>query len=241
MRRSVLAGFVLATVSAVGGCALLVGDFELAGSGGSAVSTTSAGTGMGGATSAGGTMSSSGDSSSGSGICDGSSSGGACMGGPACAPGSICSASGCSDWPSWPIPNTSAGLPHQASYTKLSGYVLDNVTGLWWQQPIDEDNDLGTNCAGGCTQANAIKYCANLELAGHCDWRLPTRIELVSIVDYSLNVPTINAIFEGTPAVGFWTSSPYHPSASFAWLVLFLDGSTGLDAPSNANRVRCVR
>jgi hypothetical protein len=32
----------------------------------------------------------------------------------------------------------------------MTDYVLDNVTGLWWQQPIDVINDKGTTCSGGC-------------------------------------------------------------------------------------------
>lgn len=230
-QRSILGGLVLVGVCAVGGCAWLVGDFELTGSGGSSASTEKGGAQSSGAT---GTV---GNSSSGSGNCDVSSSGGGACNGQACAPGSICSPSGCSDWPSWPIPNASAGLPNPASYTKLSGYVLDDVTGLWWQHPIDG----GPNCAAGCSQADAIEYCANLELAGHCDWRLPTRIELVSIVDYTVSNPAINAVFLGTPVANFWTSSPFQPIAGYAWLVGFGDGGTQLDMTRNSFRVRCVR
>lgn len=208
MQRWVGVGLGLVGLSVVGGCALLVGDFELAGS------TTSAN-------------------------CDGSStSGGPCNGGAACAPGSICAAGGCSNWPTWPIPNTNAGLPNPASYTALNGYVLDNVTGLSWQQPIDSDN---ANCAEGCTQADAIEYCANLELAGQCDWRLPTRIELVSIVDYNVSQPSINAVFAGTPADYFWTSSPFQPNTESAWTVGFYDGYASVLSTSNAGHVRCVR
>jgi hypothetical protein len=125
----------------------------------------------------------------------------------------------------------------QASYTVMSGYVIDNVTKLWWQQPIDMPT---STCASGCTQAQATAYCASLSLAGHTDWRLPTRIELVSIVDYTVWDPAINAAaFPGTPIAYFWTASPYVPIGVPSWCVNFQDGTT--DYCFTTSRVRCVR
>jgi hypothetical protein len=120
--------------------------------------------------------------------------------------------------------------------------VIDTVTGLWWQEPLDTNNSMGFNCATGCTQADAILYCAHLHLGGHCDWRLPTRIELVSIVDVTQQGAAINgSAFPGTPAAIFWTASPYQPSAGNAWYVNFGGGNTGYDAAADNGRARCVR
>ena len=48
----------------------------------------------------------------------------------------------------------------------------------------------------------------DLTLEGHDDWRLPTRLELVSIVDFAAYEPAIDrAAFPGTPAFGFWSGS----------------------------------
>jgi hypothetical protein len=142
------------------------------------------------------------------------------------------------------MPNpASGGLPHPASYTSMSGYVIDNVTGLWWQHPIDVLNDQGKSCAAGCTQTDALAYCAHLTLGGHCDWRLPTRVELVSIVDFAVSNPAIDTLaFPSTPVAQFWTSSPYAGDTSRAWYVYFGGGYTAYDVTASASyRVRCVR
>ena len=53
------------------------------------------------------------------------------------------------------------------------GTVFDSGTNLVWYKTT----------VSGKTWAEALKYCENLEFAGHSDWRLPNRNELVSIVD----------------------------------------------------------
>jgi hypothetical protein len=154
-----------------------------------------------------------------------------------------CSVSGCSSWPRWHIPNPAdAGLPNPTSYdgTSTSGVVIDKVTGLWWQQPINGLNNQSKTCSAGCTQADALTYCANLTLAGHCDWRLPTRIELVSIIDYTAPGSFNQLYFPNTSGDFFWTSSPYLPAASNAWMVGFNSG-TYHDTVINPHLVRCVR
>lgn len=166
-----------------------------------------------------------------------------------CPPGLSCTVGGCFDWAGWPMPNpmeiTDAGLPNLASYDTSSqrGVVIDKVTGLWWQQPIDADDDEARpmNCAGGCRQADAVEYCAHLKLAGHDDWRLPSRIELVSIIDDARQNPAMNPVFYGAPSAFFWTSSTLAGPTGNAWGVHFDDGSTDTAGVSSALRVRCVR
>jgi cysteine-rich repeat protein len=135
----------------------------------------------------------------------------------------------------WAIPNYEAGLPNPASLTDLgNGTVKDNVTGLVWQKALD---------ASSYTWQNAKTYCDNLVLAGCSDWRLPSRMELLSIVDRTKVNPAIDTSkFPGTPGYYFWSSSPVAGNASVAWGVLFNGGSAyyGNDV-SNTYRVRCVR
>lgn len=166
---------------------------------------------------------------------------GACR--AACPQGDTCSVTGCSDWATWPMPNpVSAALPNPASYTSMTGYVINNVTKLWWQQPLYTSNNVGMSCSGGCMQAEAIAYCSNLSLGGQNDWRLPTRVELVSIVDYTQVSPAINATaFPDTPAVGYWTSSPYVNTPGSAWYIDFGDGTAEGVPVAFPTSVRCVR
>jgi hypothetical protein len=128
----------------------------------------------------------------------------------------------------------STGLPHPASYTNKTGYVVDDVTGLYWEQ--------STGCGAGCTQADAAAYCENLTLAGYSDWRLPTRIEMVSIVDDTQHAPAIDPnAFEGPSSGLFWTSSPmvYYPNNAFR--IGSGEGHTAYGMVSSLGPVRCVR
>jgi hypothetical protein len=128
-----------------------------------------------------------------------------------------------------------AGAPNPESYADNGdGTVTDNVTALEWQQ-------LTPTMA--YTQPEALAYCAGLRLAGHADWRLPSVVELASIVDTGTYNPSIDStFFPGTPAVGFyWSSTPYAGDASNAWGVYFNNGYSDNNNATTAYSVRCVR
>jgi hypothetical protein len=59
----------------------------------------------------------------------------------------------------------------------------------------------------------ATKYCADLQLAGHADWRLPTIVELEGIYDRRANAPGLGGKRNDTPR-------PYHVRGD-----LFLTGN----------------
>ena len=113
------------------------------------------------------------------------------------------------------------------------GTVRDNrASGLEWQQGFSP---------GVQNQAASIAYCMGLALDGG-GWRLPTRGELLSMVDTSSGVPTIDtSLFPGTPAAYFWSSSPLPGSPSFGVAVSFYDGSADNYATTYDGRARCVR
>jgi hypothetical protein len=131
--------------------------------------------------------------------------------------------------------DVTAGAPNLENYTDNGDYtVTDNLTGLMWQQTVP---------SGTYTWAQAVAYCPTLNLAGHSDWRLPSRIELVSIVDLGVSSgPMINSTyFPSTPAYWFWSASPVAGSPSSAWSVAFFFGYThDVDFTLTYN-VRCVR
>lgn len=92
--------------------------------------------------------------------------------------------------------------------------VRDPVTGLLWQA-----NDGG----GTYTKAEAIAHCADLGTAGapQGSWRLPTVVELSSLVNYGINNPSIDPKFAGTLPTNYWTSSSLAATRSLAWAVKF--------------------
>jgi len=132
------------------------------------------------------------------------------------------------------MPNpASAGLPNPASYTPnvADGTITDNVTGLTWEGTVEPNAQY--------TQTQAIRHCD--DMGG--GWRLPTRLELVSLVDFTIAKPgpTINAIFKNTPAQRFWTSSHFACDPNQAYYIGFDYGSTHPVNINNPYWVRCVR
>jgi hypothetical protein len=103
----------------------------------------------------------------------------------------------------------------------------------------------------GYTSGNASTYCntqafanrVNTEnLCGATDWRLPTRTELRSIVDYSRINPAIDTgYFLNTNSAYFWSSSPYAGDGDNAWLVHFYGGYDGYGNRDDGGHVRLVR
>lgn len=121
------------------------------------------------------------------------------------------------------------------SYTDNGdGTVMDNNTGLMWQKQDD-----GTTRAW----ATAGAYCEGLTLGGHSDWRLPTKKELITIVDYSVPSPgpTINPIFKNTKSSYYWASTTYDGNTGNAWSVNFYYGYINYGNKGNALYTRCVR
>jgi hypothetical protein len=141
----------------------------------------------------------------------------------------------------FPMPNPrSSGLPHPHSYrTSAEGLVLDEVTGLEWQKSVAHSSTE----TGGFTWEGAVSHCEALEQGGHDDFRLPARLELVSILDPSTTEPAIDAeAFPDTPAAPSFTGTPVasNPELS-AYSADLTFGSTNSTPKADEALVRCVR
>jgi hypothetical protein len=112
--------------------------------------------------------------------------------------------------------------------------VTDDVTGLVWQRNVD---------ARPFTWDEAKAYCACLTIDGVAGWRLPSRIELVSIADWTTSHPSIDSnAFPGTPTESFWSSSTFlNGDPALAWIVYFENGHTSYSDKGYTYRARCVR
>lgn len=137
-------------------------------------------------------------------------------------------------WATWPMPNTTPGLPHPQTFdTGRDEVAVDRVTGLMWQRSVG---------ASPTAFADAKQACDRLSLAGYDDWRLPSRIELVSILDLTHVQPAIDpVVFPQTPSDWFWTSSTAAGDVQSAWYVYFYFGYPKTDLVSNQFSWRCVR
>ena len=114
--------------------------------------------------------------------------------------------------------------------------VVDNNTGLMWQQTIPTDEYEKWD--------GAVSYCNGLSYAGYDDWRLPTPLELLTIVDNSKYDPALDTTyFPNTPSGYFWSSSTLVNDTSLAWKVDFYNGhvAVGHYYDETWYYVRCVR
>jgi hypothetical protein len=132
-------------------------------------------------------------------------------------------------WARWPVPPATSG-----TFEAGGGVVTDAVTGLVWQRTV---------ASGQLTWQAARGYCAGLAAGGATDWRLPTRVELMTLVMHDGRSPAIDgSAFPGTPAAAFWSDTPLHCLVSGrAWFLSFDAGYSGNSQGSELNYARCVR
>lgn len=133
-------------------------------------------------------------------------------------------------WPQWHMPNpVEAGLANDASYSVIGdASVIDNVTKLEWEKASARVSSFD----------DASRRCASIATNGHADWRVPTRIELVSLLDYMRSdPPQIDPVFDQQPA-SLWSASRYAGDAGLHWTVDFFFGEV---KSGTATEVRCVR
>lgn len=126
------------------------------------------------------------------------------------------------------------------------GTVTDDNTGLIWQKQPDNTVYNWYQASGtydATYNPSSQNACSSLNLGGHSDWRLPSKKELITLVDYSVTPgPTINtAYFPGTKSDAYWTSPTYAGHTSSAWRITFDEGGAGFTAKSGNHFVRCVR
>jgi len=128
----------------------------------------------------------------------------------------------------------------------------------WWYTWYDGTNGapdtgigvLSDHCFNGA-RCDTFKYAADVNASGLCGlntgWRLPTRRELFSIVDYGAYNPSIDLnYFPNTEILNvplYWTSEqgPGSPFSIFVWAIEFQSGLSYLaSGPGRVMHVRLV-
>jgi Protein of unknown function (DUF1566) len=147
-------------------------------------------------------------------------------------------------WAHWKMPNPDAGGvvpgpnpmkldagPDPSSPTDT--ILSDLVTGLQWRAKVEPAAQIG----------EALNRCAKPG-----NWRVPTRIELVTLIDFTRKDPALHEVFfrANVDKYGgssgnlrqFWSASSVAGAKGTYWSVNF---ETGKVDPANGNVVRCVR
>jgi hypothetical protein len=132
-----------------------------------------------------------------------------------------------------------------------NGTVTDNNTDLIWQKQDDDTyynwyQATGTvNSSYNPSGGSYKNVCGSLSLGGQSDWRVPTKKELITIVDYAIPYPgpTISTVyFPNTKSSNYWSSTTVAGYPVNAWYVYFNDGLVGTYYKHNDGMyVRCVR
>lgn len=168
------------------------------------------------------------------------------------------------------IANNGAVLPSTAVFGPGPNdwaCTYDNVTGLMWEVKVDDANHLryahwiytwydtnpstnggnagralGGTCwtAGRCDTEKFVEDVNNAGLCGRSDWRMPTKRELLSIVDFGRWPGSIDTIhFPNTAPGEYWSASA--ANLQNAWLVGFSVGNYYAFNKEGGMRVRLVR
>lgn len=209
------------------------------------------GSGAGGAVNdAGGRTGSAGSGPSGGAASEGgrggmANNGGASAGGTVGSGACVESQCGSHKWACWKMPNPASSpstVPNHQTYTDLgNGAVRDDITCLVWEKANPATQGTWQASVDRCAALAANSY------AGFSDWRLPTRVELASIVDVTNGSKGFAAIFALT--------SGYYDTASWWYETITGQSTSGFHfgygtngftsnavAMGNSNNVaRCVR
>ena len=143
------------------------------------------------------------------------------------------------------------------------GTITDFDTGLMWEKKIDQAFGLAcelsnlpscwtrkftwaTAMAEFISELNGFTLSASSQFghAGHTDWRLPTIVELQTILMHTYpcgTSPCIDPIFGPTVADFYWSATTVADSPNSAWSVGFNIGNVGYNGKNGNLYVRAVR
>ena len=114
----------------------------------------------------------------------------------------------------------------------LDGTITDTCTGFMWSKNASETS---------MNHETAQDYCFNQSLAEYTDWRLPTRKELTSLIDFHRFYPAIQTeLFDHYLSDWFWTNDLTSDSKN-AWAIYFFYGASYSRSLNNIYHVRPVR
>ena len=121
------------------------------------------------------------------------------------------------------------------------GTVSDDLTGLIWEQKTEE------NEPDNFTYDDALTYCDDLTLGNNSVWRVPTRNEYSTILNYADVSPSLDTDYfpyfnsTGSNPAYYWTSSEYHDDSSQVWVLRLAFGLLDKRPKTpDIYRVRCV-
>ena len=142
------------------------------------------------------------------------------------------------------------GVNNKFIRSDVKEIVFDKKSKLMWQ----DDESVSSITKPWLTQSNfdnanyadtsgdtATTYCSELVLADFEDWRLPTRKELQTLLNYANVEPAIHSVFLNTSSDRYWTSTNYVKYDYYAWGIYFDSGRESFISKDANYYIRCVR
>lgn len=126
-----------------------------------------------------------------------------------------------------------------------NGTITDDATGLTWQKCSRGQNNDSTCSGPNPTEGNwtsAVDYCNGLNLAGQ-DWRLPSRLELETLIYLKNSFQVINSTYfpSTTFSANYWTFTDFVQDLNRAWSIGFNTGNINWSTKNSIALVmRCV-
>lgn len=130
------------------------------------------------------------------------------------------------------------------------GTVTDKITGLMWQAGGDDHQwnwYWATGTYNDTYNREEHNICGELTVGDYSNWRMPSKHELATLVDYSIPPPgprIKQGYFSGTESDKYWTGSSISflgDSPGYAWRVDFYSGTVDGTTRGTLQYVRCVR
>ncbi|MFN8600988.1 MAG: DUF1566 domain-containing protein [Candidatus Binatia bacterium] len=137
-----------------------------------------------------------------------------------------------------------------------NGTIRDKRTALTWEKLSDDgsEHDKDNTYAWGSAFAKIDALNTVPCFAGFCDWRLPNRFELESLLVLQDTSPLVSGEFDTGCAPGctvlncsctianyHWSSSTQPGAPQTAWIIHFGGGAADVDMKTVPLRVRAVR
>jgi len=146
------------------------------------------------------------------------------------------------------VTNKQATTPVTHFDDKGNGTVVDNLTKKIWQRCAVGLQWDGQSCTGKSQTFTYAEVLAEIDTynkekyAHRNNWRLPTRDELLSIVEQRCYNPAINLdVFPYSPQSGFWTATENAGLLSMRQeIVHFLNGGVYVSNKNQAWRARLI-
>lgn len=150
-----------------------------------------------------------------------------------------------------------AKCSHGQTYDSSCNTCTGTATQVQYCDSADNSCNGGTDAGtlNGSGTSGAYSACSGSSLASK-SWRVPTKDELKLLINCNTatempndgsgnscsdsTAPTINNLFPNTQSNAYWSSSGVSGFSNYAWVVVFVNGSSGNGIKSNVFYVRCV-